>query len=102
MRNSSQTFFWNKLACGSANSVGLVFNTHKRSLQMLDELALTLGKTGCFLRIEGRGTDLLGETRLIFTFVIVKALFRADLDGGERLSVQNTDGKFSALDFIFN
>jgi len=47
--DSAQTFFRNQLTCLAADAVGLVLDTDKGVLQMLDELFLTLCELAGFI-----------------------------------------------------
>src|SRR4029078_4337791 len=44
MRNTAQSFFWDKLSCNTANSVCFIFNTDKRILQVLNMFFLARSK----------------------------------------------------------
>ena len=59
---------------------------------------------GAFLpfRGNGRGADLLGGSRLILVGVIVKAGLGNDLDGGQRLAVENADLQLPAVDVLLD
>ena len=58
MRHEAQSFLRDELACDAADTVGLVFNSHKGSFQTLDELVLPLCKLACLFFGEGACTFL--------------------------------------------
>ena len=53
MRHTTKSLLGDELAGDAANSVGLVVNAHKGGLQVVDELALPLGK----MRLKGSGSN---------------------------------------------
>ena len=61
-----------------------------------------LAQTALDLRIDGRGADLQRRARLILVHVIVEALLRDDLDGGQRLPVQHAHIDLTAPDVLLH
>jgi hypothetical protein len=49
MRHSPEPFLAYQLSCFTANAIGLIFNPHQGSLQVLDEFLLPLRQPACFL-----------------------------------------------------
>lgn len=56
MGDSAKTLLGNQFAGFAVDSICLVLDTHKRVLQVGDELGLTLGESACLLFSESRGS----------------------------------------------
>ena len=56
--NTHQALLGNQLACGLADAIGLVLNTHQSHLKVTDELQLVCGQTAYLLLRESSSTLL--------------------------------------------